>query len=199
MKNIYCQVQGPDHDVEEAINHILVSRRLKEMAEDEITETSVLRLHSAVMNSLLNHVEEGATVDYRKVAISILGDMARRPCFADVPPLTSSWSRNCLQEQKDEHIIEFISRMHSRFQDIHPFRDGNGRVGRLLMNMFLLKNGYPIVTFPPTLSFLFNYGVASAFKGDHSVFKRSLAEVLFSSFQAYEDALECSCFQNSKT
>ncbi|WP_243146831.1 Fic family protein [Scytonema sp. UIC 10036] len=44
-----------------------------------------------------------------------------------------------------QHPIEFAAEAHLRFVSIHPFRDGNGRTGRLLMNLLLLRSGYPIV------------------------------------------------------
>jgi Fic family protein len=43
------------------------------------------------------------------------------------------------------HPISFAAEAHLRFVSIHPFRDGNGRTGRLLMNLLLLRTGYPIV------------------------------------------------------
>jgi Fic family protein len=44
-----------------------------------------------------------------------------------------------------QHPIQFAAEAHLRFVSIHPFRDGNGRTGRLLMNLLLLRTGYPIV------------------------------------------------------
>jgi len=42
-----------------------------------------------------------------------------------------------------QHPIEYASEAHYRFVSIHPFSDGNGRTGRLLMNLLLLKAGFP--------------------------------------------------------
>ena len=41
--------------------------------------------------------------------------------------------------------VEYAATAHDRLVSIHPFRDGNGRTGRLLMNLLLLRSGYPIV------------------------------------------------------
>ncbi len=46
------------------------------------------------------------------------------------------------------HPVERAARVHSDFVKIHPFMDGNGRTGRLLMNLVLMKDGYPPAVLP---------------------------------------------------
>jgi Fic family protein len=49
------------------------------------------------------------------------------------------------EENKDKiHPVELSAEMHERLVTIHPFIDGNGRTARLLMNLILLQNGFPI-------------------------------------------------------
>jgi fido (protein-threonine AMPylation protein) len=42
-----------------------------------------------------------------------------------------------------EHVLTYLARVHNGFERIHPFRDGNGRAGRLALNLLLVRNGYP--------------------------------------------------------
>ena len=51
-----------------------------------------------------------------------------------------SWYK---ENRKNFKPLAMAAIMHNQFEHIHPFRDGNGRVGRLLLNLVLLKNGYP--------------------------------------------------------
>jgi Fic family protein len=48
-------------------------------------------------------------------------------------------------EAKALHPVVYVAEAHLHFGAIHPFRDGNGRTGRLSMNLLLLQAGYPIV------------------------------------------------------
>ena len=61
------------------------------------------------------------------------------------PYLIESRMKELLSDyaESDEHIVRKLARFHIEFERIHPFIDGNGRTGRLLVNMELMKAGYP--------------------------------------------------------
>ena len=59
---------------------------------------------------------------------------------------------NFIKEERDNfHPVEFAALLHKKFIFIHPFKDGNGRVARLLMNACLIQDGYIPAVIPPIL------------------------------------------------
>jgi hypothetical protein len=67
------------------------------------------------------------------------------PRFPDVPHLVSDWLREIEELPRADALAfpEVLARIHARFEQIHPFLDGNGRTGRLILNLLLVRLGYP--------------------------------------------------------
>lgn len=82
---------------------------------------------------------------YRRVKVMIQGAESD-PVWLDLmePRMNDLLNINT-QRKKVMHPVERIARFHLEFMNIHPFTDGNGRTGRILMNLELMQNGYPPV------------------------------------------------------
>jgi Fic family protein len=66
------------------------------------------------------------------------------PDFTDVPALMHDWAQDVCRLPDDRPpIAEALASRHAAFERIHPFLDGNGRAGRLLLNLVLVRLGYP--------------------------------------------------------
>lgn len=66
------------------------------------------------------------------------------PPFPEVPALVTDWLSDANRGPADgQHPMVFTADLHARFEQIHPFRDGNGRAGRLATNLLLVRHGYP--------------------------------------------------------
>lgn len=68
------------------------------------------------------------------------------PSFPEVPALVGEWIKAANRPvATDTHPIYHLADLHAQFERIHPFRDGNGRTGRLVLNLFLVRHGFPPV------------------------------------------------------
>ena len=79
---------------------------------------------------------------YRHVNVAIAGARTMPPDFLDVPAELAAlveWRATV----ESMHPVARAAELHTRFVRIHPFVDGNGRTGRLLLNVELMKSGYP--------------------------------------------------------
>jgi hypothetical protein len=188
-KEMKEKIKQPDIDLKEARNHIFVADKLPELSGLEISENLVLQMHKWIMSGLLTDKSEGLVDEYRKCPIQISGSSIARPLESEVAPMMKSFFEQTIEKKEDEDLMEYISRIHNEFQLIHPFRDGNGRIGRLIMNLALIKHGYPILVLSSGLSNMFNHACEFGNRGSLDIFTRLMAEATFKSLHIYEKAL----------
>lgn len=82
---------------------------------------------------------------YRKVPVRIMGAVHTPPQPWNVPFQMEQLLANYEKVEKSMHTIERVALFHLQFEGIHPFIDGNGRTGRLLLNLELMKKGFPAI------------------------------------------------------
>lgn len=128
----------------EAINHTEAIDYIKDFAKNgiEISERTIKEIHALVLHGI-NRENAGR---YRSVPVMISGS-------THVPP-----QPYLLEKQMEDFMIKFremeaekvhpiiiAAFLHDELVRIHPFIDGNGRTSRLLMNLYLLRNGFTLV------------------------------------------------------
>jgi len=100
-----------------------------------LTEEFVREMHSHVLMN--DPIERG---NYRTRRVRISNSTARLPDPGEVPSLMASLLEDIANSRL--HPVEKAAVYHLDFEMIHPFIDGNGRTGRLVMNMLLMQHGY---------------------------------------------------------
>ena len=136
----------PLKDHLEAIDHYEAIRHVRELAGQgsPLTETDLRQLHHLVVRR--SHPEIAGR--YADQGRYVLTETGRRtfPSPTEVPALMGDLAR-WLGVAPDTPETAFAA--HRRLVDIHPFNDGNGRTARLLMNLILIRGGYPPVAVRP--------------------------------------------------
>ena len=130
--------QKPLKDHMEAVGHkealYFICDLVKERAP--LSEAVIKQIHSLVLAD--KPLDRGV---YRKVPVRIMG-AKQNPVQ---PYLIESKMNELVQSYAvdERNIVEKLANLHIAFESIHPFIDGNGRTGRLIINLELMKAGYP--------------------------------------------------------
>ena len=127
----------------EVIGHKDAIDYIEQLAQQStaIGEWEIKQIHNLIMRANAP-VEAGC---YRQLDVKAAGTEYVYPPHYLLHDLMTEFVTWLNSTAALQHPIQFAAEAHVRFVSIHPFRDGNGRTGRLLMNLLLLRTGYPIV------------------------------------------------------
>lgn len=144
-KGVSATISGKSlKDQIEAINHAKALEFIKDLSKKRkshqfITEEDILEVHRLILSGIM----DDWAGKYRQTQVYILGTNLDLPKPNEVPILMRKFIE-WLGSQQKEHPVKVATDAHFKFESIHPFIDGNGRVGRLLMNLILIASGYPM-------------------------------------------------------
>jgi Fic family protein len=124
----------------EATNHAAAYTLMAELAEatTPLTLAAILELHRLVTDRILD--EPG---QFRRGAVSIRGSALVPPPAREVPALMETWLAWLDGEGRRYEPVTRAVIAHHGFLAVHPFLDGNGRTARLLLNLLLIRDGFP--------------------------------------------------------
>jgi hypothetical protein len=145
----YLEVRGYGDAARWVYSQALTSDR--EPPGSLLTLTDVREVHSLAISAVWEvaphpHATEAESPGgFRVHDIAPFPAGMRPPSHALVPALMRDWldSVQNLRRSGEMHLMERLAARHAEFERIHPFLDGNGRAGRLLLNLLLGRLGYP--------------------------------------------------------
>lgn len=143
----------------------------------DITKEFILKLHEMVVFNTLGQDLISQVGKFRRVQVFVGRSIPPKP--QNVPDKMSGLLRWYSSNKKSLHPLVLASHFHTEFEKIHPFVDGNGRVGRLLINFIMCKNGFPMINIPKKRKFKY-YGVLhdAQYKNNLRPFVKFLISIL---------------------
>lgn len=163
----------PLKDHMEAVGHKEAFEFVSELVKNNvpISESVIKQIHYLV---LADKKEDRGV--YRRVPVRIMGAQHEPVQPYLIAPKMEELLHTFAESR--EHIVTKLARFHIEFEGIHPFIDGNGRTGRLLINLELMKAGYP----PIDIKFTDRITYYNAFDEYHVKHNLSAMENLFAGY-----------------
>ncbi len=169
----------------EAKNHEEAMDFLFEVVDSKKRLTLSHHLIRQLHQLVVKDTEEKSAGRYRNTDVRIMGSAHRPPPGFKVQSEVNSFLDWLEKNEKSFHPVEFAALAHHRFVAIHPFEDGNGRTGRLLMNLLLMRKGYPIAIIQKNDRSKYYRALDSADKTDAAALVRLVAQAVERTLSIY--------------
>lgn len=173
----------PLKDHTEAVNLAHAVDYVEKLASAHTTigESDLRTIHELVLRGLSS---DGAGA-YRRIPVRISGSDHVPPSPGDVAPQMQQLSTWLAAPEPSDPILR-ASIAHAWFERIHPFVDGNGRTGRLLANLILIRAGYPVTVLRVEERARYYDALAQADGGNLTPLVRMTARLVAASLSEYE-------------
>jgi Fic family protein len=145
-------------------------------SNDIIDDNLILKLHAILMNGIRD--DAGCL---RNHAVRIVGANVPTSNYLKLPKLMADLTKDINKKVGD--IIALVSRIHASFEQIHPFADGNGRIGRMIMTAMLLRaNLAPAVIKQEIKHLYYSYLNKAQLKEEFSQLEDFICDAVFKGF-----------------
>ncbi len=137
----------PVRDLMETIQHLSALSEVVSGKIYEVNMKNALDLHNMIFHGILSYAGQ-----WRMVNVRISGSRYSPPRVEKLISFLQEWEENYIaMETKRSDVFSQAAEMHFGFESIHPFSDGNGRVGRLLLNIHFLNHNWPLINIFPNV------------------------------------------------
>lgn len=173
----------------EATNHSAAIAYVEQIinAQESFSGWQIRNIHQLVLQGIDNH----NAGKWRDINVTVAGAQHTPPNHTKLPELVDAFVEWYNGPAQQLHPVERAALVHADFVGIHPFVDGNGRTSRLLMNLELMKAGYPpcIITVENRLAYYQALDDLHS-KGEQQGFIELISDAVKAGFAPYWHALD---------
>src|SRR3989339_1337279 len=173
----------------EAKNHKEALDYLYELIEHKKNNTISHHLIKSLHTLIIQDINKNIAGQYRKLDVFISGSNHTPPSALDVQIKMDELINWAQVNFNKMNIIDFSAIFHHKFVHIHPFEDGNGRVGRLLMNIFLMNYGFPLAIIQTNDRHKYYRALSFADDGDYKILVNFVGQSVLRSLDMYLNVL----------